>query len=220
MFPIIEKFLSIDGEGPTAGYLAAFIRFQGCNLRCHWCDTTYSFSADNVRSHETAEALYQFVKETGAHYVTLTGGEPLIQREIGTLLSLLQEDEALETHIETNGSVDIAPFQQSFPRISFIVDYKLNGSGMTEQMHQNNLAVIRKTDAYKFVIAGKEDLYQAEKVLRENDLCEKTQVFFSPVLGKMDPADMVEFLKAEKLDRVRLQLQLHKIIWHPDAKGV
>ena len=219
-FPIIEKFLSIDGEGPTAGRLAVFIRFQGCNLRCSWCDTTYSFAADNITECINEQKIYRYIKNTGALCVTLTGGEPLIQPGIESLLSLLDSDPTLETHIETNGSVDIAPLKKQFPRLSFVVDYKLDSSGMTSQMHSNNLQAVTMEDAYKFVIGSQSDLQQALAVISEHHLCEKTQVFFSPVLGQIEPAEIVEFMKAHTLNRMRLQLQLHKVIWNPEERGV
>lgn len=220
MFPIIEQFLSVDGEGPTAGRLAAFVRFQGCNLRCSWCDTTYSFEQENVTAYRTAEEIYKIIKESGASCVTLTGGEPLLQPEIGSLLKILNEDDSLLTHIETNGSVDITPFVEEFSNLCFIVDYKLEGSNMTAQMNENNLTAVRPVDTYKFVVSSLRDLQQATDVIRKNRLCERTQVFFSPVLGKIEPAEIVEFMKTERLDKVRLQLQLHKIIWDPAQKGV
>lgn len=220
MFPIIEQFLSVDGEGPTAGRMAAFVRFQGCNLRCSWCDTTYSFEQENVTAYRTAEEIYKIIKESGASCVTLTGGEPLLQPEIGSLLKILNEDDSLLTHIETNGSVDITPFVEEFPNLCFIVDYKLEGSNMTAQMNENNLTAVRPVDTYKFVVSSLRDLQQATDVIRKNRLCERTQVFFSPVLGKIEPAEIVEFMKTERLDKVRLQLQLHKIIWDPAQKGV
>lgn len=220
MFPIIEQFLSVDGEGPTAGRLAAFVRFQGCNLRCSWCDTTYSFEQENVTAYRTAEEIYKIIKESGASCVTLTGGEPLLQPEISSLLKILNEDDSLLTHIETNGSVDITPFVEEFPNLCFIVDYKLEGSNMTAKMNENNLTAVRPVDTYKFVVSSLRDLQQATDVIRKNRLCERTQVFFSPVLGKIEPAEIVEFMKTERLDKVRLQLQLHKIIWDPAQKGV
>ena len=195
MFPIIEQFLSVDGEGPTAGRLAAFVRFQGCNLRCSWCDTTYSFEQENVTAYRTAEEIYKIIKESGASCVTLTGGEPLLQPEIGSLLKILNEDDSLLTHIETNGSVDITPFVEEFPNLCFIVDYKLEGSNMTAQMNENNLTAVRPVDTYKFVVSSLRDLQQATDVIRKNRLCERTQVFFSPVLGKIEPAEIVEFIE-------------------------
>ena len=170
MFPIIEQFLSVDGEGPTAGRLAAFVRFQGCNLRCSWCDTTYSFEQENVTAYRTAEEIYKIIKESGASCVTLTGGEPLLQPEIGSLLKILNEDDSLLTHIETNGSVDITPFVEEFPNLCFIVDYKLEGSNMTAQMNENNLTAVRPVDTYKFVVSSLRDLQQATDVIRKNHL--------------------------------------------------
>lgn len=220
MFNLIEKFLSVDGEGPTAGRLAAFIRFQGCNLRCNWCDTTYSFEKNHVTEQCTAQEIYDYIKSTGTVCVTLTGGEPLLQPNIEEVLELVNADDSLDVHIETNGSVDIEPFQKQFPNLSFIVDYKLNASGMTDKMCENNLRVVRPNDVYKFVVGSMEDLVQAEAVIREYNLCEKIQVFFSPVLGQIDPAEIVEFMKEKTLNRVRLQIQLHKVIWHPEERGV
>lgn len=220
MFPIIEKFLSVDGEGPTAGQLAAFVRFQGCNLRCSWCDTTYSFETENVTERLSAQEIYAYLKSTGARCVTLTGGEPLIQPDLPALLSLLDADSDLLTHIETNGSVAIAPFQKQFPRISFIVDYKLPGSGMTDRMLLENLRTVTRNDVYKFVISSRTDLEMAAEILGEYQLCDRTQVFFSPVLGKIAPAEIVDFMKERTLNEVRLQVQLHKIIWSPEERGV
>jgi 7-carboxy-7-deazaguanine synthase len=168
----------------------------------------------------TAQEIYAYIKSTGAICVTLTGGEPLIQEGIDTLLQVLNDDPSLEVHVETNGSVDIEPFQSRFPNIGFIVDYKLFGSGMTDRMVPNNLAVVTQRDTYKFVVSSHEDLEQAAAVIEENRLCDKTQVFFSPVLGEIAPAEIVEFMKEQKLNRVRLQLQLHKVIWHPEERGV
>ena len=104
MFNIIEKFVSIDGEGPTAGELATFIRFQGCNLRCSWCDTTYSFDKSEITEVLSAEEIYDYIKSTGVSNVTLTGGEPLFQKNIDEVLSLLNDDKNLVVHIETNGA--------------------------------------------------------------------------------------------------------------------
>ncbi len=220
LYPVIEKFLSIDGEGPTAGCLAAFIRFQGCNLRCSWCDTTYSFDESGIREYLTAEEILAYIRETEARNVTLTGGEPLITKGIGHLLELLDREPMVRTHVETNGSVAVRPFIDACPGISYIVDYKLNGSGMSGHMCRDNLRVVREMDAYKFVVAGKEDLIQAEKIIREEDLDNRTQVFLSPVLGSIDPAEIVDFMKERKLVQTRLQIQLHKVIWDPDLRGV
>lgn len=220
MLPVIEKFVSIDGEGATAGELASFIRFQGCNLRCSWCDTTYSFEETDVQQWCTPEELYEFLRTSPARNVTLTGGEPLLQPELDGLLALLQGDSRLRVHVETNGSVNLRRFQERFPRISYVIDFKLPGSGMTESMDMENLSLARPQDVYKFVAQDAADLDYARQVMERHALWEHTQVHLSPVLGKLDPAQAVAFLKEHKLDRVRLQMQLHKFIWDPQERGV
>ena len=131
---VVEKFLSIDGEGPTAGELAVFIRLKGCNLRCSWCDTTYSLEETAQADSATAEELYRYVKSMPAHNVTLTGGEPLLHPGVEELLALLNEDPALQVHVETNGSVDLRWWKKQFPWVSFVVDFKLPESGEMEKM--------------------------------------------------------------------------------------
>lgn len=220
MFPIIEKFLSIDGEGPTAGELATFVRFQGCNLRCSWCDTTYSFGVEQVTQRQTAQEIYDYIRANPARNVTLTGGEPLLQLGIEALLELLDQDPRLQVHVETNGSVNIRRFQEAFPRISFVIDFKLPGSGMTQHMDLGNLSLARPQDVYKFVVQDRQDLEYARNILEESDLCSHTQVHISPVLSKIAPVELVEFMKEYGLDRVKLQIQLHKIVWDPQERGV
>ena len=222
MFNIIEKFLSIDGEGPTSGQLATFIRFQHCKLRCSWCDTTYSWNKENTTEVLSAKEIYDYIKANGVKNVTLTGGEPLIQEGIYELLELLDKDNQLLVHIETNGSVDILPFKKKFKggNISYIVDFKLPKSGMTKNMNLENLKNVEKRDVYKFVVGSNEDLEVAYNIIKEYDLTSKCLVYFSPVLGEIEMDKIVEFMKDKKLNDVRLQVQLHKIIWHKDARGV
>lgn len=219
MFNIIEKFLSIDGEGPTSGQLATFIRFQGCNLRCSWCDTVYSFDDSNITEKISAEEILKYILSNGAENVTLTGGEPLLQKNLQILLSLLVQ-EKLCIHIETNGSIPILVWKEQFPSVSFIVDFKLPSSKMTDTMNLENLNVVDKNDVYKFVIADYKDLEYADDILSKYHLCDRTRVFFSPVLGKIEPLEIVDFMKERNLNKVTLQLQLHKIVWSPDKKGV
>lgn len=222
MFNIIEKFLSIDGEGPTSGQLATFIRFQHCNLRCSWCDTTYSWNKENTTEVLSAKEIYDYIKANGVKNVTLTGGEPLIQEGIDELLELLDNDNTLSVHIETNGSVDILPFKKKFKggNISYIVDFKLPKSGMTKNMNFENLKNVESTDVYKFVVGSNEDLEVAYNIIKDYDLTSKCLIYFSPVLGEIEMDKIVEFMKDKKLNDVRLQVQLHKIIWHKDARGV
>lgn len=222
MYNIVEKFLSIDGEGPSSGELATFIRFQGCNLRCSWCDTTYSWEENEIKEKLSAEEIYEYIKENKSYNVTLTGGEPLIQENIYELLDLLNKDNELKIHIETNGSVDIETFKKRYKNnnISYIVDFKLPSSKMTHTMNYNNMKCIGKNDVYKFVIGNNEDLFMAKKIIDEYELTSKCLVYFSPVIGSIEMSYIVEFMKKFNMNKVRLQVQLHKIIWNKDLRGV
>jgi len=222
MFNIIEKFLSIDGEGPTAGELATFIRFQGCNLRCSWCDTNYSWTEQDITEKLTSEEIYRYIKKNKVDNVTLTGGEPLIQNNIEELLLILSKDDQLKVHIETNGAVNIGKFKQAVKgeNISYIVDFKLPSSNMTEKMVMENLNLVSKNDVYKFVVGSKEDLAKAYEIITKYDLVSKCLVYLSPVFGNIDMEYIVDFMKEKNMNKVRLQAQLHKIIWDKDKKGV
>ena len=221
-YQIIETFTSIDGEGPASGELSTFIRFSGCNLRCSWCDTKYSWDGSCTPDLMTAEEIYGFIKEAGANNVTLTGGEPLIQKNIGDVIELLAEDALLTIRIETHGGIDIAPFKERFKgkTVYFVVDFKLPDSKMMGQMHLPNLEIVEKVDTYKFVIASEVDLEKALEVVSEYDLVSRCHVYFSPVVESIAPKILVERMIAEKLNGVRLQLQLHKYIWPKEMRGV
>lgn len=220
--PVIEQFLSLDGEGPTSGELAYFVRFEQCNLRCSWCDTVYSWDGSAAVQHKTARQIYHEIKASGVRNVTLTGGEPLIQKEILSLLMLLAKDEDLLVHIETNGAVDIAPFRNACPakNILYILDYKLPTSNMESKMNMANLQQVTSSDVYKFVIASQEDLHRAVEIVKQYDLHHRCQVFFSPVREMIDPLVIVDEMKEQCLNGVRLQLQLHKILWPKEMRGV
>lgn len=222
MLPVIEQFISLDGEGPTAGELACFVRFEQCNLRCSWCDTVYSWDGTTAVQYKTPQQIYDDIKASGIRNVTLTGGEPLIQNDIIALLQLLADDDTLLVHIETNGSIDIAPFRKACPakNIVYILDYKLPESGMEQQMCMENLNQIQREDVYKFVIASEEDLHRAVKIVKEYELQHRCQVFFSPVRELIDPLVIVEEMKEQCLNKVRLQLQLHKLLWPKEMRGV
>ncbi|MBR4483025.1 MAG: putative 7-carboxy-7-deazaguanine synthase QueE [Paludibacteraceae bacterium] len=213
---VVEKFISIDGEGPTAGALSVFVRFAGCNLRCAWCDTSYAWDTTADVTEMSASDIADYIKSTGIGHVTITGGEPLLQPGLIGLLSRLAD---YQVHIETNGAIPVEQFRIG-DNIHFVIDYKLPDSGMEERMHLPNLASVRKADAYKFVIASNRDLDKAVKIMRQYNLEEKTQVYFSTVFGKMEPAVVVERMKSEKFNGVKIQLQLHKFIWDPKTKGV
>lgn len=221
-YNIIEKFLSIDGEGPTSGELAAFIRFGGCNLSCVWCDTAYSIDRNVSGEQLTKEEIYAFIKGTAASNVTITGGEPLIQEEIEDLIYFLAQDRELFIHIETNGSVPIYGFKRISPlaNVSFIVDYKLPASRMESRMDLKNFELLSAKDVCKFVIGSREDLEKAKVIIDRYGLAAKCLVYLSPITSMIEPVEVVEFMKKNRMNRIRLQLQLHKIIWSPDTKGV
>lgn len=220
--PVIEQFISLDGEGPTAGELAYFVRFNDCNLRCAWCDTVYSWDGTSPVTHKTPQEIYDDIKASGIKNVTLTGGEPLIQKNIIPLLKLLAADTSLCIHIETNGAVSIADFRKACPadNIHYILDYKLPSSGMEQHMLLLNLASVQKQDVYKFVIASEEDLNRAVELIHKYALQRRCQVFLSPVREYIDPLVIVDAMKEHCLNDVRLQLQLHKILWPKEMRGV
>jgi 7-carboxy-7-deazaguanine synthase len=219
-FKVAEIFSSINGEGRRAGELAVFVRFCGCNLACSYCDTTWANEANAPFTLMSAEEIYSAIKKTGIVNVTLTGGEPLLQPGIKTLLQLLATDQNLRVEIETNGSMPIAPYDHMAGRPSMTLDYKLPGSGMEAQMCFENYAHLQPSDTVKFVCGSNADLNRALEIIRQFHLTDKCAVYFSPVFGQIDPAEMVEFLKTHVLNDVRLQLQLHKFIWDPAARGV
>lgn len=216
---VVEKFISINGEGTHAGQLAVFIRFAGCNLECSYCDTTWA-NEKNVQYEELSiEEIYNYIKDTGVKNITITGGEPLIQKDIYELLEYLSKDEFLYVEVETNGSIDLKKFK-SIKKLNFTMDYKLEFSKMETFMNLKNLKILDKNDTIKFVVASLKELEKVKKMILENNLIKNTVVYISPVFGKINPHEIVEWMKKNKLNEVNLQLQLHKIIWNPEKKGV
>ncbi len=218
-FRVAEKFISINGEGSRAGELAVFLRFCGCNLNCGYCDTRWANTSDVKYELISAEELVAYVKSTGVKNVTLTGGEPLLQTDIAYLIELLGESGS-EVEIETNGSVPLKNIVSLSPRPAVTADYKLPSSGMEKYMLTENFAYLTFRDAVKFVVGDICDLVRAEEIINVYELTDRCRVYFSPVFGKIKPEEIAEFMKARKLNGVRLQLQLHKIIWDPDMRGV
>lgn len=214
---VVEKFLSINGEGWRAGETALFIRFRGCNLRCSYCDTMWANEADCPFEEESPRALADYALQTGIRNVTLTGGEPLLQKDIKELIRLLLE-EGLRVEIETNGAVSIEGFEGARP--VFTMDYKLPSSGYESRMLLKNMERLRKEDTVKFVSGSRQDLERALEIIRAYDLTGRCHVYFSPVFGAIEPSDIVDFLLEHKLNDVRLQIQMHKVIWDPNERGV
>ncbi|GAU76704.1 putative 7-carboxy-7-deazaguanine synthase QueE [Fusibacter sp. 3D3] len=220
-YQVVESFSSINGEGLKAGELAYFIRFAGCNLNCSYCDTKWANAADVDFEWQTKAQIYKKIKAAGIKNVTLTGGEPLLQKGIKDLLSFLDQDEQIEVEIETNGSIDLALFKaQGYKRIAFTMDYKLEGSQMEAHMYLANFTALTKDDVLKFVISSPKELEQVAEIVRDYELIDRCHILLSPVYGKIEPLQIVDFMKAKQLNGVRVQLQLHKIIWNPDERGV
>lgn len=210
-----EIFESIDGEGLRTGELVTFVRLTGCNLRCNYCDTKYAFN-EGVQVNVTY--ILKRLKELGNKKVTLTGGEPLIHNGIADLISSMHE---YDINIETNGSVDIKPYI-GLSNVLLTMDYKTKSSGENSKMLLSNIPILRETDVLKIVMR-KEDEAEVFDLLNENKT--KAYVYLSPVFGDYEPSELVTFLKHLKncgvdVSKVRVQVQLHKVIWKPDERGV
>ncbi len=211
MLRVTETFVSIQGEGLAAGLPCFFIRLSGCNLRCTYCDTRYAYLPGNIA---TVEELINAWKASGVEYVQVTGGEPLTQPEVYRLMAGLLEKGA-KVLLETNGSMSLkrVPFQ-----VIKIVDRKTPGSGMADSWFPNNMRYISHTDQMKFVITNDKDFHWAVRELEKKGLCYFTQVLFSPAAPLMAPERLAELILETRLP-VRLQLQLHKILWG-DRQGI
>lgn len=210
-----EIFESIDGEGLRTGELVTFVRLTGCNLRCNYCDTKYAFN-EGVQVNVTY--ILKRLKELGNKKVTLTGGEPLIHNGIADLISSMHE---YDINIETNGSVDIKPYI-GLSNVLLTMDYKTKSSDENSKMLLSNIPILRETDVLKIVMR-KEDEAEVFDLLNENKT--KAYVYLSPVFGDYEPSELVTFLKHLKncgvdVSKVRVQVQLHKVIWKPDERGV
>jgi 7-carboxy-7-deazaguanine synthase len=219
-FKVVEKFVSINGEGRLCGQLAVFIRLAGCNLNCSYCDTTWANEKDVSYELMSAKDIYEYIKSTDVRNITLTGGEPLLQEGIIELLEVLSKDKELNVEIETNGSVLLNKFDAIENSPSFTMDYKLPSSNMEDKMAVENFNYLAKKDTVKFVSGTIEDLEKAKYIIDKYNLVNKASVYISPVFGKIQLEDIVEFMKCNKMNGVNLQVQLHKIIWEPSKKGV
>lgn len=217
MFKVAEHFISINGEGQRAGELALFVRFVGCNLSCSWCDTKWANSPNAPFTEMSAQEICDLAKNSGVKNVTLTGGEPLLQKNMTALIiALAQQGSSVE--IETNGSVPLPAIPDS--SVTFTMDYKLPSSEMESRMCLENFARLTPRDTVKFVCGSHADLERAAQTIAQYDLTNKCKVYLSPVFTMIDPKDIVEYMKQHSLNGVRLQLQLHKFIWDPNERGV
>lgn len=219
-YNVVEIFESINGEGMHAGELAVFVRFRGCNLRCSYCDTRWACGWDAPCQQMTEEEICQKILETGIQNVTITGGEPLIQEDIIILLRRLAREKVLQVEVETNGSVSVAPFRDMEHPPVFTIDYKLPGSEMESRMCMENFRSVGEADTVKFVVSGESDLERSKEMIQEYDLPGRCHVILSPVYDKIQPERIVAYMRENHMNRVRLQLQMHKIIWDPEKRGV
>ena len=209
---VTEIFHSIQGESTFAGQPCVFVRLTGCPLRCTWCDTEYAFYGG---SGQSIEQILAKVDSYGCRLVEVTGGEPLAQPESLTLITRLCE-RGFDVLIETSGAIDTAAVDA---RAHVILDVKCPGSGMSDRMHWPNLDRLTGKDEVKFVLTDRSDYDWACHVLAQYELASRCPVLMSPVFGSLDVRQLAEWILADRLP-VRLQLQLHKLIWTPDMRGV
>jgi 7-carboxy-7-deazaguanine synthase len=208
---VTEIFHSIQGESSHVGRPCVFVRLTGCNLRCVWCDSEYTFTGGKQMS---LDEVMEEVRKFGCELVEITGGEPLAQGEAFELIRRLC-DEGFEVLIETSGSIDTSPVD---PRAKIILDVKCPGSGEMEKNHWPNLERLRENDEVKFVIADRRDYEWAREIVAARELGRWT-VLFSPVWDQLDLKLLAEWMLEDHVP-ARLQTQLHKHIWGADVHGV
>jgi len=211
-------FSSIQGESIYSGFPTTFIRFTGCNLKCDYCDTTYAYEEGEELN---TEAIMEQVEKLNNNYVCLTGGEPLLQEDVQQLINELT-NYGYQISIETNGTVALDQF--NLEEVKVVMDLKLPSSGEYRSelnVIDNNIRTLNNKDDLKFVTGSREDFQLARDLVIEKELQEKINIIFSPVFGQLSPEILVEWLVEEtKLNQCRLQLQLHKVIWDEETKGV
>ncbi len=202
---IFEIFYSLQGESSRVGLPTIFIRLSGCPMRCHYCDTAYAFQGGSMMN---MDEIMETIKKYDTQYVTVTGGEPLAQKEVLSLLKVLA-DRNYEVSLETGGGISI---KEVDPRIKIILDIKTPESGEEKKNHWENLNLIHAKDEIKFVLCSREDYDWAKKILDQYKLTEKCHVLFSPVYQKINATDLGNWILQDQLP-VRLQIQLHKLLW-------
>ncbi len=207
---VTEIFHSIQGESSRVGLPTVFVRLTGCPLRCVWCDTDYAFSGgESLNIADILERVAAFACST----VCVTGGEPLAQKNCLPLLLALC-DAGHSVSLETSGALDIGDVD---PRVARIVDLKAPGSGEAAKNRWENIDLLTPEDELKFVLSSREDYDWAVSACHQRRVFERCPVLFSPVRGKLDPAQLAQWILDDRLP-VRFQLQLHKVLWD-NAKG-
>jgi 7-carboxy-7-deazaguanine synthase len=207
-----EIYRSIQGESTFAGLPCVLVRLAVCDSRCVWCDTPHAF---NQGTNWSLEAVRKRVLEFECPLVEITGGEPLLQAEVFPLMRDLA-DQGLTVLLETSGAHDVGPVD---PRVHIVMDLKCPDSGESAGNHWANLEVLKPTDEIKFVIASETDFRWSEEMIRKHRLDRRFTVLLSPVFDAVLPVELAQWLLASGL-HVRMQLQMHKHIWDPRARGV
>lgn len=210
---LIELFASVQGESSFTGLPTTFVRLAACNLRCSWCDTSYSFGRGTPYS---LTKIIDQIRQFGCQYVCITGGEPLLQPSVYELMRILC-DQGYTVSLETGGSLSTSAVD---PRVRIILDIKCPGSAMSDKNCWENLPQLRPHDEVKFVLLDRLDYEYAKEVGFKYDLFKRSAaVLLSPVHGVLDPKELIAWFLSDQLP-VRLNLQLHKFIWSPHTKGV
>lgn len=231
-FPVLEIFSSISGEAQHAGELTTFVRLAGCNLHCAYCDTWKMLEANNFKVMSISDIVEECHKN-GHKHVILTGGEPLIKKDVSKLMAELML-ESFEVEVETNGSVDIHKIVEELDALElpydlgnnymFTVDWKTGASGMTDKMNKDmfdHLDDLSSQDTVKFVIAENDIEPTMELIKRFQEQGTLCKFFISPVFGQVEMSHIIEAMKAHHMNEdVRFQLQIHKYVWDPDKTGV
>ncbi len=213
MLTVNEIFHSIQGESTHAGRPCVFVRLTACDLRCSWCDTAYAFTEGQKM---TLDEVLDRVRAYDCGVVEITGGEPLLQKEVYPLMDRLLE-EGRTVMIETGGHLSVDRVPEAVVRI---IDVKCPGSGEAAKMHWPNLEKLRSSDEVKFVIKDRADYEYAREITARHQLTSRcAAVHFSPVHGVLDAKRLAEWILADRLP-VRLQLQAHKYIWDAQTRGV
>jgi 7-carboxy-7-deazaguanine synthase len=220
--PMVEIFETVEGEGTRAGFPTVFVRLFGCNLRCVWCDTKYSYPPEEAEMVMSIGEIVNEVRRYRSTHICLTGGEPLLYGDKSAALieALLEIERLDDLHIETNGAIDLTLFMDRIhsPKVRYIMDYKLPDSGESDKMVISNLGMLRKQDELKFVIGSNRDFEEAVRILQEYPT--QALPLFSPVWETMPPVKLVQLMLEHGLAGVKLNMQLHKLIWDPAARGV
>jgi 7-carboxy-7-deazaguanine synthase len=215
MIKICEIFTSIQGESTQAGRVCTLVRLSGCNLRCLWCDTVHSYAVDTGMLMTVGEIMRE-VRKTPAKLVEITGGEPLLQPDAVTLCDELLKA-GYEVMLETNGTVDIGAVSKGVRRI---VDIKCPSSGMSGSFMVDNLKYLGEGDEVKFVVASLDDAAWALEFCEANGLTERCPVIFSPVSTNLPAVKLAEWMLKNKAANIRFGMQLHKVLWGQNKRGV